>query len=128
MAVADRTEGTTRSGEGTGGWRKAVELAPEQSLHQNTLGVALFRTEQIADAVPVLEKSLREGKGSADAMDLFVLAMCHSRLGDTDQARDCYDRGVRWFEERRDKIPASWVAEIGEFRAEAEALLKAHDK
>ncbi len=108
--------------------RKAVELAPEQSLHQNTLGVALFRTEQIADAVPVLEKSLREGKGSADAMDLFVLAMCHSRLGDTDQARDCYDRGVRWFEERRDKIPASWVAEIGEFRAEAEALLKAHDK
>jgi serine/threonine protein kinase/WD40 repeat protein/Tfp pilus assembly protein PilF len=108
--------------------RKAVEQAPGEFSYQNTLGVALFRTGHIAEAVAFLEKSLREGKGVADGMDLFVLAMCHSRQSDAVQALDCYDRGVRWLEEQRDRIPALWVAEISEFQAEAEAMLKPINK
>jgi serine/threonine protein kinase/WD40 repeat protein/Tfp pilus assembly protein PilF len=104
--------------------QKAVELTSGHWIYQNTLGVALYRNQRFADAVPVLEKNLHAGKGQADAFDLFFLAMCHHQLGDEDKAKDCYDRAVRWFKERRDKLPAGWVAELTEFQAEAAALLK----
>src|SRR5262249_4734705 len=46
--------------------RKAVELSPNQFLYHNTLGVALLRNEKYAEAIPILEKSLQEGKGQTD--------------------------------------------------------------
>jgi WD40 repeat protein len=42
--------------------RKAVKLAPKQATHHNTLGVALYRKDQFAEAVPALQKSLKEGR------------------------------------------------------------------
>ena len=104
--------------------RKAVELAPQQSICDNTLGVALYRNDQFAEAVPVLEKSLQESKGATDGFDLFFLAMCHHRLGDAGKAKDCFDRAGRWFEVRRDQLPAPYIEELTEFQCEARALLQ----
>ena len=103
--------------------RKAVELEPKQSLYVNTLGVALYYTEHFADAIPVLERSLREQAGQADAFDLMFLAMCHHRLGDAAKAKDCLERGKQWFAKRKGRLDAAWFEELSAFQAEADAVL-----
>jgi WD40 repeat protein/Tfp pilus assembly protein PilF len=104
--------------------RKAIEFAPEQSAYHNTLGVALCRNDQFAEAALVLKKSLKEGAGMADAFDLFFLAMCHHRLGADAKAKDCLGRAQRWFEERRSQLSPRHVEELTEFEAEARAFLQ----
>ncbi|HEX6513747.1 MAG TPA: tetratricopeptide repeat protein, partial [Chloroflexota bacterium] len=103
--------------------RKAVELEGK-SLALNTLGVALYRNGEFQEAVTVLEKSLAASKGETDGFDLFFLAMCHHQRGDAARARDCYDRAVKWLQERRSKLNPAWLAELTEFEAEAKALLE----
>jgi serine/threonine protein kinase/WD40 repeat protein/tetratricopeptide (TPR) repeat protein len=102
--------------------RRSVELAPAQQLSLNTLGVALYRAGQHAEAVSVLEQSLAAGKGEFDAFDLFFLAMAHHRLGHATLARACFDRAVRWLSERKN-LPAQHVTELTSFRTEAEVVL-----
>jgi serine/threonine protein kinase/WD40 repeat protein len=103
--------------------RQAVELEADQYIYHNTLGLALYRTGQFAEAIPVLERSLAEGKGRSDAFDLFFLAMCHQRRGDAARARDCLAAGQRWFQTHKDKLSADWVQELSTFQAEADAVL-----
>jgi tetratricopeptide (TPR) repeat protein len=104
--------------------RRAVERTPGQQPSLNTLGVALYRVGQYAEAVSVLEQSLAAGKGESDAFDLFFLAMAHHRLGlgHVSQARDHFDRAVRWWSEHKD-LPPHAIAELTGFRAEAEEVL-----
>jgi serine/threonine protein kinase/WD40 repeat protein/tetratricopeptide (TPR) repeat protein len=104
--------------------KKAVELKPAEWMYLNTLGVVYYRLGQYPQAVITLERSLRESKGQFGACDLFFLAMSHARLGDAAHAKDCYDRAVKWVQERQGKLPPQWAAELTAFRAEAEALLK----
>jgi WD40 repeat protein len=103
--------------------RKAVELEPKQAIYVDTLGVALYYTGHFADAIPVLQRSLREQAGQTEAFDLFFLAMCHHRLGDAAKAKDCLQRGKQWFAKRKGQLPAAWLEELSAFQAEADALL-----
>ena len=103
--------------------RKAVELEPTQSDYVNTLGVALYYTEHFADAIPVLERSLREQAGKSDAFDLLFLAMCHHRLGDATKAKVCLERGKQWFQNNKTRLRAEWIEELTAFQAEADAVL-----
>ncbi|MGH7172369.1 MAG: tetratricopeptide repeat protein, partial [Gemmataceae bacterium] len=90
----------------------------------NTLGVALYRVGQFANAVPVLERSLREGKGQADAFDLFFLAICHHRLGDAAKAKSYRERAGRWFQLHKNRLTVpGWVEELNAFQSEADAVL-----
>jgi serine/threonine protein kinase/WD40 repeat protein len=104
--------------------RKAVDLSPRRYLFHNTLGVALYRNGQPAEAIPVLELSLQNGGGESDAFDLLFLAMCHHDLGHADKAKECQERAVRWFKEHRASLPASYVEELTAFQAEAEETLR----
>ncbi len=103
--------------------RKAVEKAPERSIYVNTLGVALYRNGQYAEAVPVLEKSLKASAGATDAFDLFFLAMCRQRLGDAGRAKEDHDRAVRWVQDHKATLSPAWVGELAAFQSEADAVL-----
>ena len=102
--------------------RKAVTLSPDSALVLNTLGVALYRAGQYAEAVELLERSLAAGQGQSDAFDLFFLAMARHRLGQTVRARDAFDRAVRWCREHK-PLDGADAQELTGFRAEAEAVL-----
>jgi WD40 repeat protein/tetratricopeptide (TPR) repeat protein len=103
--------------------RKAVELAPEEATFHKTLGLALYRNDCFAEAVPILEQSLEAGKGQSDAFDLFFLALCHHRLGEVTKAKDCYRRAVQCFEEHRGKLTPAHVEELNQFQTEADDVL-----
>jgi tetratricopeptide (TPR) repeat protein len=90
----------------------AVELAPKQTAYRTTLGVAYYRLGRYALAVATLEQSLKASQGETVTKDLFVLAMCYARLGQAIEARDCYDRAVRWIKERQQKLPTRTREEL----------------
>ncbi len=102
--------------------RRAVALAPGEQITLNTLGVALYRAGQYAEAATILERSRAAGKGEFEAFDLFFLAMAHHQLGHREQARGSYARAVRWLEKQK-SLPRSYAKELAAFCAEAEALL-----
>jgi WD40 repeat protein/tetratricopeptide (TPR) repeat protein len=104
---------------------KAVALMPEEAIYRsNTLGVVYYRLERYGPAVEALERSLRENKGEYAAYDLFFLAMCHARRGKAAAAKDCYDRAVQWVRQRQGKLSPEEKKELGQFQAEANALLR----
>ncbi len=104
--------------------RRAVALEDYQSIYHNTLGVALYREGKFAEAVPELERSLREGRGQTDSFDLFFLAMCHHRLGNTAKAKDCRARAVDWFAKNKAQFTTpGWIEELTAFAAEVESVL-----
>jgi hypothetical protein len=87
------------------------------------VGVALYYTGHFANAIPVLQRSLREQAGQTEAFDLFFLAMCHHRLGEAAKAKACLERGKQWFRKRKGQLPAAWLEELTAFQAEADAVL-----
>jgi tetratricopeptide (TPR) repeat protein len=96
---------------------KAVELRPEDGNIWNTLGVARYRASEYPGARADLERSaaLRpDGQGA----NFFFLAMTHHRLGNPKAARQWYDRGVQWMDQR-----APQDEQFRRFRAEAEQTL-----
>jgi serine/threonine protein kinase/WD40 repeat protein/tetratricopeptide (TPR) repeat protein len=107
---------------------KAVRLEPRNWHARNTLGVVYYRLGRYEAAVIALERSLRESKGGMPVYNLLVLALCHAPLGDAAQARDCYDRALRWLREHRDELPARQRDELDAFQAEARAVLEKGDK
>ena len=102
--------------------KKAVELAPKQGTHWNTLGVAHYRAGDWKAAVDALTKSMELGHGG-DGNDWFFLAMAQWQLGDRPQARSWYDKAAPWMEKNQPKNK-----ELTRFRAEAAALLEVNGK
>jgi tetratricopeptide (TPR) repeat protein len=70
--------------------RQALDKQPDADHVWNTLGVALYRDGQWAEAIEALERSC-QGKGGGP-YDLVFLAMAHWQLGHTDQARTLFAR------------------------------------
>ncbi len=104
--------------------RRAVELAPQDAAARYPLGVALYNNGRWAEAVPHLEKALKEAQHVPGAFPLFYLAMCHHRLGDAAKAKDCRDRAARQFQEQRAGLPPAHVERLTELQAEADAVFE----
>jgi tetratricopeptide (TPR) repeat protein len=102
---------------------KALQLAPDRQAYHHTLGVVYYRLAKYKESLAALEHGIEPDKGGATAFDLFFLAMCHHRLGDADKARECYDRALKWVQERQAKLRPQESEELTAFRAEAEAEL-----
>ncbi len=69
---------------------KAIALQPKSHAYVNTLGAALYRNGQFADAVKALEQAIAlRGEGVPE--DWLFLAMAQHRLGNAAEAR-------RWLE------------------------------
>jgi WD40 repeat protein/Tfp pilus assembly protein PilF len=103
--------------------RLAVELAPDQAIYLNTLGVIQYRAGQFAEAIATLKKSLAAGQGESDAFDLFFLAMARYKLGEIARARADFDRAVQWRRDHPNLAQPGWSQELDAFQAEAQALL-----
>ena len=97
---------------------KAVELAPQQGMYWNTLGVAQYRAGDWKAAIEALDKSM-ELRSGGDSRDWFFLAMAHWKLDDKKKARQWYDKAVKWMD---GNMPED--EELRRFRAEAEALME----
>ena len=101
---------------------KAVKLQPRNLEAANTLGLAYLRARRYREAVAVLRPNLKKQQDACLGHDLFLLAICHHGLDEPDRAHDYYDWAVRWTRTHRGRNPDE-VAELVEFRAEAEKLL-----
>jgi serine/threonine protein kinase len=101
--------------------RKAVETDPANGGFCNTLGVALYRVGEWAEAREVLTKSMAL-RGGGDPYDWYFLAMAHRQLGDQNEARVWYDKALAWGQKNREN------EELRRFRIEAAALLGVKDR
>ncbi len=102
--------------------RRAVALAPGEHNFLNTLGVALYRAGQYAEAISVLDRSLALGQGEIATVDRFFLAMAHHQFGHHAEARSHLDQAVRWVGAQKD-LPDDSTNDLAAFRAEAESVL-----
>jgi hypothetical protein len=98
--------------------RKAVAAAPDNWRFLRTLGVAQHLTGDDKAAIKALSRSLELHQGG-EAFDYFPLAAAHQKLGNKEEARQWYDRGVKWM--AANEHP--YVAELAILRADAEAVL-----
>jgi tetratricopeptide (TPR) repeat protein len=97
--------------------KRVVDRVPQVGTYWCTLGAAQYGTGDYREAVRALEKAtqLLNEKGSSAR---FYRAMAHWQLGETDQARQCYDQAVTWMA----KQELQYV-ETRRHRAEAAKLL-----
>jgi tetratricopeptide (TPR) repeat protein len=102
--------------------RRAVDLVPDKPNYLNTLGVVNYRGCRYADAIAALSRSFAAYKGQFEAHDLFPLAMAHHRMGHRIQARESFDRAVRWVRDQRN-FSADRAVGLARLRAKAEAVL-----
>jgi eukaryotic-like serine/threonine-protein kinase len=98
--------------------RRCVELAPNQAMSLNTLGVVLYRANRYAEAIATLDRSPEAGHDAYDGYALFFQAMAHWQLGDKPKALTGFKKAVEWMDKNQ---PAD--EELVLFRAEAAALL-----
>jgi tetratricopeptide (TPR) repeat protein len=85
---------------------------PQQMVEEAS---ALFKTEGLRHTFSRLERPI---EGSRDAQGAFVLAVARSKLGEKDEARRWYDKGIQWID--KDKIKDETLLR---FRDEAAKLL-----
>jgi hypothetical protein len=100
---------------------KAARMAPAMPLYRVTLCLAYYRAGRCREAVETLRPNLEKQESWALPFDMFVLAMCRHKLGDTTAARDDYDFAVRWM--RAQDLLAEHAEDLAQLRAEAEELL-----
>ena len=99
--------------------KQALKWSPNSSVARSALGVALYRQGKYEEAI---EHQLKASAAFGDsAHQLFHLAMQHWQLGRKVEARDYYDRAVRWMDEHNPNGPA-----LLPLRAEASRVLEVH--
>jgi serine/threonine protein kinase/uncharacterized protein HemY len=101
---------------------EVVKAAPKVAKCWYVLGVAQYRAGHWQQAIAALTKCMDLSKGG-DASDWFFLAMAHEQLGHKEEARQWFDRAVRWMDKY---LPSP--EELRRFRAEAAKLLAAETK
>jgi serine/threonine protein kinase/tetratricopeptide (TPR) repeat protein len=96
--------------------RKAAELEPTRWEVWDVLGTAQYRAGEPKAAVEAFQKAMQiKGEG---ILPTFFLAIARWQLGDTEQARQQYDRAAQWMDEHQPKDE-----QLLRSRAEAAALL-----
>ena len=101
-----------------------MRLAPDdqaRAAYRNTLGLILYRWGRFREAIDSLRPNLK--LQTVLAMDLYLLAMSHSRFMESEQAQAYLDLARRAHDQEKN-LPASEVALLANLRAEATALIE----
>jgi len=85
--------------------------------------VALFRADQLKEAIEMLNSSLAEQPPEQQPFDLYFLSMCHARQGDQTEAHRCFDRAETLVRNDEAQLPPKWRAELVQFSEESRMLL-----
>jgi tetratricopeptide (TPR) repeat protein len=80
--------------------RCAVTLEPKQANFWNTLGVALYRNGEWDQAKTALLRAI-ELRGEGESFDWFFLALIDLKQARKTQARDWYDKALKWYHDFR---------------------------
>ncbi len=102
---------------------RAKELCPAGDDCWRHLGLAHYRNGNWREAIVSLQESLHRRPKSVS--DSFFLAMAHHQLGEKNQAKEYFQRGVEWMGDKR--IPKGWQPSIWRYRAEAAEVLGIKD-
>jgi WD40 repeat protein/Flp pilus assembly protein TadD len=113
---------------------KALAANPKDWNYLTTQGAVLYRAGRFDAAIERLGIAIKTYGERGTIWDWLFLAMAHSRLGHTDEARQWLAKSVQWLEQPDDVktadypdlFPLTWTRrlEIQILRGEAEALLK----
>jgi serine/threonine protein kinase/tetratricopeptide (TPR) repeat protein len=95
--------------------RRAAQQNPAEAYF-NTLGVALYRQREFAEAIEMLTRSLDMEQRTIPYNGYF-LAMAHHQLGERDEALRWYERTVEWL-----RLNPPGNAEDRRFQQAAETL------
>ena len=102
--------------------QRAIALAANHSSYLNTLGVVYYRLGKFDQAVETLKSGSKlTSNRYIDTLNNLFLAMSYHRLGQADEARECFRQAPRWT--AADKLPPHLAQESEAIRAEAAALL-----
>jgi tetratricopeptide (TPR) repeat protein len=99
---------------------KAVDKA-RTPLYLNTLGVAYYRIGKSKEAIETLNQVAKRRTNHFDTY--LFLAMAHWELGNKEEARTWYDKGVEWFQSQESSLPEYFKKEFRRWRAEAAQLM-----
>jgi eukaryotic-like serine/threonine-protein kinase len=105
-------------GKAASAFAKAVELDPRERSAWVHLGMAHYRAGNYHDARTALEKAIALHDARGAGYQWFFLAMTQWRLGNQDEAHQCYNQAVRHLEKNR--TPSE---ELLRLRTEAAGLL-----
>jgi tetratricopeptide (TPR) repeat protein len=99
-----------------------VERSPQDGHVWNDLGAAYCAAGRPKDAIEALTRSTQL-RGDASGTGWLLQAIAHGQQGDKAEAGRFYDKGVRWMEENRPRLPDPVLAELRGLRDDAEGLL-----
>jgi tetratricopeptide (TPR) repeat protein len=80
--------------------RKAVQVSPEDAYVWTTLGATLYRAGQWQEAIDALNKSEELGHPEPEYA-WFFQAMAQWQLGHKVEARQFYEKAVKWLDEKQ---------------------------
>jgi eukaryotic-like serine/threonine-protein kinase len=101
--------------------RAAVKLEPDNAAFRNTLGLALYREGEFAEAARVLESNAHRNLASA-GFDWLFLAMCQEKLGQSALARTALENAL-WWRAQQVRMSAEQATEFQRFLRETESVL-----
>jgi tetratricopeptide (TPR) repeat protein len=99
---------------------KGVELAPQNWMYWNTLGIAQYVAGNWPAAIEALNKAEQLEPEKALAFNGFFLAMAHWQSDNKEEARKWFDEANAWMEKNQPDNQ-----ELKRFRADAAKLLAA---
>lgn len=102
-----------------------IKVQPNYYAFLNTLALAQFRLNRVADAMATIERRLTLAKHPATAFDAAVQALCNLQLGNPDLARQNVRYSKAWRDRNMRGRPAYEVADLNLLLAEAEKKIQA---
>ena len=86
--------------------------------------MALYRADQIDEAIETLNRSLASQAPDQQPFDLFIFSTCYAHRQDQATARRYYDQAEELVRDHQTRMPAKWRTELAQFAEESRFLLR----